>query len=104
LLCRSSCGLSTLRHENYFYCSSDRQTHVLHLAESCGLFQAEELGELGGMIDAFLSGELEGHQWLVLRDGEQVKAAAYYAPETSGTSTLLASWPTNREEAVALLS
>jgi ribosomal protein S18 acetylase RimI-like enzyme len=55
---------------------------LLHVAESCGLFQAEELGELEGMIDAFLSGEMEGHQWLVLREGNQVKAAAYYAPET----------------------
>jgi hypothetical protein len=31
--------------------------NVLHVAESCGLFQAEGLGELGVMIDAFLSGE-----------------------------------------------
>ncbi|MFK8164737.1 MAG: GNAT family N-acetyltransferase [Lewinella sp.] len=55
---------------------------LFQVAESCGLFQAEELGELGGMIDAFLSGEMEGHQWLTLREGNEVKAAAYYAPET----------------------
>lgn len=55
---------------------------LLHVAESCGLFQTEELSELGGMVDAFLTGELEGHQWLTLREGNQVKAAAYYAPET----------------------
>ncbi|WP_020569548.1 GNAT family N-acetyltransferase [Neolewinella persica] len=55
---------------------------LLQVAESCGLFQPEELGELGGMIDAFLSGELEGHQWIALRAGDQIKAAAYYAPET----------------------
>lgn len=55
---------------------------VLHVAESCGLFQAEELSELGGMVDAFLSGELEGHQWLALREDDHIKAAAYYAPET----------------------
>ena len=55
---------------------------VLHVAESCGLFQAEELGELDGMIDAFLSGDLEDHQWLALHEDDQIKAAAYYAPET----------------------
>jgi ribosomal protein S18 acetylase RimI-like enzyme len=55
---------------------------VLHVAESCGLFQVEELGELEGMIDAFLAGELEGHQWLALHEDDQIKAAAYYAPET----------------------
>lgn len=29
---------------------------VLHVAESCGLFQPEELGELNGMIDALIAG------------------------------------------------
>lgn len=55
---------------------------VLQVAESCSLFQPEELGELDGMIDAFLSGALEGHQWLALHEAHQIKAAAYYAPET----------------------
>ena len=55
---------------------------LLHVAESCGLFQTEELDELGGMVDAFLAGGLEGHHWLSLKEEGEIKAAAYYAPET----------------------
>jgi len=55
---------------------------VLHVAESCGLFQPEELGELNGMIDALIAGELEGHRWIALEEDGLVKGAAYYAPET----------------------
>lgn len=55
---------------------------VLNVAESCGLFQPEEVGELNGMIDALIAGELEGHQWLALEEDGLVKGAAYFAPET----------------------
>jgi ribosomal protein S18 acetylase RimI-like enzyme len=58
------------------------KTGVLHVAESCGLFQPEERGELDGMIDGYLAGELEGHQWIELSEDGAVKGAAYYAPET----------------------
>lgn len=55
---------------------------VLRVAESCGLFKPEELGDLDGMINALIAGELEGHRWVALEEDGLVKAAAYYAPET----------------------
>ena len=61
---------------------------ISEVAVDSGLFPAEHVGELGGMMDEQLGAEAEGHHWIVkTSDGGQVLAAAYYAPEalTDGT-------------------
>ena len=54
---------------------------IMNLADAIGLFEAEELEELGGMLNGYFEGTLsEGHSWVVCDDGE-VLAVAYFAPE-----------------------
>ena len=64
---------------------------ILDVAVDSGLFPAEDVGELGSMMDSQLGAEAEGHHWIVDADRDgQVLAAAYYAPEalTDGTWNL----------------
>ncbi len=54
---------------------------VLAVAESSGLFAPDELGEVRGMLEAHLSGELgSDHHWLGYFDGG-LTGVAYFAPE-----------------------
>lgn len=59
----------------------DQQPAIRAIAEAIGLFSAEELEELSGMLAAALAGELgEGHRWITYVDNAPV-GVAYYAPE-----------------------
>ncbi|BAY87139.1 acetyltransferase, GNAT family protein [Calothrix parasitica NIES-267] len=54
---------------------------IMSLAEAIGLFEGEELEELGGMLAGYFEGSLgEGHSWMVCDDGGVV-GVAYFAPE-----------------------
>ena len=59
---------------------NDSET-IMNLAQAIGLFQGEELEELGGMLGGFFEGSLgEGHSWVVCDDGGVV-GVGYFAPE-----------------------
>ena len=53
--------------------------HQLALANN--MFAPEELEGIDEMLDGFWAGEMPGHRWLVAVEGEDVRAAAYVAPE-----------------------
>lgn len=54
---------------------------IMNLAEAIGLFEGEELEELGGMLAGYFEGSLgEGHDWVVCDDAGVV-GVAYFAPE-----------------------
>ncbi|MGB6295962.1 MAG: GNAT family N-acetyltransferase [Rivularia sp. (in: cyanobacteria)] len=59
----------------------DDTDSIMNLAEAVGLFEGEELEELGGMLTEYFEGSLgEGHSWIVCDDGGVV-GVAYFAPE-----------------------
>ncbi|MCJ8280082.1 MAG: GNAT family N-acetyltransferase [Rivularia sp. ALOHA_DT_140] len=54
---------------------------IMNLAQAIGLFEGEELEELGGMLGGYFEDSLgEGHSWVVCDDGGVV-GVAYFAPE-----------------------
>ena len=54
---------------------------VMALSEASSLFQADELADLRGMLNAFLDGSLgPDHHWVV-DDDDGLASVAYYAPE-----------------------
>lgn len=54
---------------------------IMNLAQAIGLFEGEELEELGGMLGGYFEGSLgEGHDWVVC-DDDGVVGVAYFAPE-----------------------
>ncbi|MDY6898372.1 MAG: GNAT family N-acetyltransferase [Cyanobacteriota bacterium] len=54
---------------------------IMNLAKVIGLFEGEELEELGGMLAGYFEDSLgEGHDWVVCDDGGVV-GVAYFAPE-----------------------
>jgi ribosomal protein S18 acetylase RimI-like enzyme len=60
--------------------TDDTET-IMNLAEAVGLFEGEELEELGGMLTEYFEGSLgEGHSWIVCDDGGVV-GVGYFAPE-----------------------
>jgi len=59
---------------------------IMNLAEAIGLFEGEELEELGGMLGAYFEGSLEGHSWIVCED-DGVVGVAYFAPEQYADGT-----------------
>ena len=59
---------------------NDSET-IMNLAQAIGLFEGEELEELGGMLSGYFEGSLgEGHSWVVCDDGGVV-GVGYFAPE-----------------------
>lgn len=60
---------------------TDDTDKIMNLAEAIGLFEGEELEELGSMLTGYFEGNLgEGHSWVVCDDGGVV-GVAYFAPE-----------------------
>ena len=54
---------------------------IMNIAQAIGLFEGEELEELGGMLSGYFDNSLgEGHSWIVCEDGGVV-GVAYFAPE-----------------------
>ncbi len=59
----------------------DDTNTIMNLAQAVGLFEGEELEELGGMLTGYFEDSLgEGHSWIVCDDGGVV-GVAYFAPE-----------------------
>ena len=59
----------------------DDTDSIMNLADAIGLFEGDELEELGGMLSGYFEGSLgEGHSWVVCDDGGVV-GVAYFAPE-----------------------
>jgi ribosomal protein S18 acetylase RimI-like enzyme len=55
------------------------------LAIGNGMFAPEDMGGFDDGLNGYLSGELEGHRWLVATGpGGRVEGAAYVAPEPFG--------------------
>jgi ribosomal protein S18 acetylase RimI-like enzyme len=60
--------------------TDDTET-IMNLAEAVGLFEGEELEELGGMLAGYFEGSLgENHSWIVC-DDDGVVGVGYFAPE-----------------------
>ncbi|MEL6463097.1 MAG: GNAT family N-acetyltransferase [Cyanobacteria bacterium J06621_15] len=60
---------------------TDDTDTIMNLSEAIGLFEGEELEELGGMLGAYFEGTLgENHSWVVCEDNGVV-GVAYFAPE-----------------------
>ncbi len=60
--------------------TDDTET-IMNLAEAVGLFEGEELEELGGMLTGYFEGSLgENHSWIVC-DDDGVVGVGYFAPE-----------------------
>ncbi len=55
--------------------------HISSLALDNNMFQPDEMGDFGEMLNGFFDGVLDDHRWLVAAIGEDVVGAAYYAPE-----------------------
>lgn len=54
---------------------------IMNLAKAIGLFEEEELEELGDMLGGYFEDSLgEGHSWVVCDDGG-VLGVGYFAPE-----------------------
>ena len=54
---------------------------VARLAETSGLFSADELHEVTAMAESFVHGDVdEGHVW-VIHEGDSPDGVAYFAPE-----------------------
>ncbi len=54
---------------------------IMSLALDNNMFEPQDMGDFDDMLSGFFAGELSEHRWLVATDGQQVVAAAYYAPE-----------------------
>ncbi len=60
---------------------------IMNVAEAIGLFEGEELEELGGMLGGYFEDSLgEGHSWIVC-DDNGVVGVAYFAPEQYANGT-----------------
>ena len=65
----------------------DDQIALMSLYEVLGLFESDELDELGGMLSEYFNGNLgSDHCWIVDDDGG-LQGAAYYAPEVLSGGT-----------------
>ncbi|MEM7553952.1 MAG: GNAT family N-acetyltransferase [Cyanobacteria bacterium P01_A01_bin.84] len=54
---------------------------IMNIAQAIGLFEGEELEELGNMLSGYFENSLgEGHSWVVCEDGGVV-GVTYFAPE-----------------------
>lgn len=65
---------------------------LISLCQISGLFQPDELEELGNMLSAYFKDSLDGeHKWLTDEENGELRGVAYYAAETFayGVSNLL---------------
>ncbi len=65
----------------------DDQAALMSLYKALGLFESDELDELGGMLSEYFDGHLgSDHCWIADDDGG-LQGAAYYAPEVLSGGT-----------------
>lgn len=65
----------------------DDSQAIMAIANAIGLFNPQELEELGGMLKTYFDGELgEDSSWIVYDNGKII-GAAYYAPEPYADGT-----------------
>ena len=67
--------------------NSDDKTDLMALAEAIGLFEANELDEMSGMLSEYFDGNLGSDHFWIADDDSGIQGAAYYAPEVLAGGT-----------------